>query len=92
MLYTKSGKRFSLNYQINIDFFAKTFYGIPIPEMHFAQNKDEQFVFKMNSPKAEVLWFYMRKDDKFQPEDGKTPSEDDMKFVRAFRNTLAILT
>ena len=71
--------------------FAKA-YGIPIPEMHFAQNKDEQFVFKMNSPKAEVLWFYMRKDDKFQPEDGKTPSEDDMKFVRAFRNTLAILT
>jgi hypothetical protein len=48
--------------------------------MRYAQNNDERFVFKMNSPKAEVLWFYMRKDDKFQPEDGKTPSEDDVKF------------
>lgn len=67
-------------------------YGVHIPEMHFAQSKDEKFVFKMNSPKAEVLWFYMRKDDKFQPEDGNKPSEDDVKFVRAFRNTLEILT
>ena len=66
-------------------------YGFSIPEMRYAQNNDERFVFKMNSPKAEVLWFYMRKDDKFQPEDGKTPSEDDVKFVRAFRNTLEIL-
>lgn len=67
-------------------------YVPPIPEIRYTGNKDEKFVFKMNSPKAEVLWFYMRKDDKFQPENGKTPSEDDMKFVRAFRNTLAILT
>ena len=45
----------------------------------------------MDNPKAEVLWYYLSKDDKLEPANGLTPPEEDMKFVKAFRQTLDVI-
>lgn len=63
-----------------------------IPDIGLSDAKDEKFYFKISAPKAQVLWFYRHEDDKFEPKNGETPSEVDVKFVQAFRDTLKILT
>ena len=45
----------------------------------------------MDNPKAEVLWYYLSKDDKLEAANGLTPSEFDEKFVKAFRRTLDVI-
>lgn len=66
--------------------------GIRIPEMGFSNTKDEKFTFRLDNPKAEVLWYYLGENEKFQLEDGIVPNKLDVKFVEAFRRTLNILT
>lgn len=65
---------------------------IQIPEIGLSNIKNEKITFKLDNPKAEVVWYYLGENDKFQLEEGSTPNEVDVKFVEAFRSTLDILT
>lgn len=58
----------------------------------FDSSKEKRFTFKMDNENTKVLWFYLEEDEKFKPENGIEPSQEDIDFVRAFRNTLDILT
>ena len=65
---------------------------IRIPDIDLSNTKDEKFTFKLDNPKAEVLWDYLGENAKFQLEDGIVPDELDVKFIEAFRRTFNILT
>lgn len=61
-------------------------------ELKVGNQEEKKYVFDMDNPKAEVLWYYLSKDDKLEPSNQQKPSNDDVRFVKAFRQTLNILT
>ena len=63
-----------------------------LEEMNLENQKEKRYLFDLDNPRAEVLWYYLSKDDKLEPANGLTPSEFDEKFVKAFRRTLDVIT
>ena len=88
---------FKTGYRIFVENEDKLFpkMGLHVPDilenMKLEKLEEKNYVFDMDNPKAEVLWYYLSKDDKLEPANGKTPSEDDIRFVKAFRRTLDII-
>ena len=62
-----------------------------LDDLDMGNQKEKKYIFDMDNPKAEVLWYYLSEDDKLQPANGLTPSEFDMKFVKAFRRSLDVI-
>lgn len=62
-----------------------------LEELDMGNQKEKKYIFDMDNPKAEVLWYYLSKDDKLEAANGLTPSEFDEKFVKAFRRTLDVI-
>ena len=63
-----------------------------LEEMNLENQKEKRYLFDLDNPRADVLWYYLSKDDKLEPANGLLPSEVDVKFVKAFRRTLNIIT
>lgn len=62
-----------------------------LEEMNLENQKEKRYLFDLDNPRAEVLWYYLSKDDKLEPANGLTPSEFDEKFVKAFRQSLDVI-
>lgn len=62
-----------------------------LEELDMGNQKEKKYIFDMDNPKAEILWYYLSKDDKLEPANGLIPSEFDEKFVKAFRRTLNVI-
>lgn len=62
-----------------------------LENMDMGNQKEKEYVFDLDNPKAEVLWYYLSEDIKLKTANDQTPSENDVKFVDAFRQTLDIL-
>lgn len=62
-----------------------------LEEMNLENQKEKRYLFDLDNPRAEVLWYYLSKDDKLEPANGLTPSEFDEKFVKAFRRMLDVI-
>ena len=62
-----------------------------LADLDVGNQKEKKYIFDMDNPKAEVLWYYLGEDDKLEPANGLTPSEFDVRFVKAFRQTLDVI-
>lgn len=62
-----------------------------LEEMNLENQKEKRYLFDLDNPRAEVLWYYLSKDDKLEPANGLLPSEVDVKFAEAFRRTLDVI-